>query len=59
MRAARSSRDRASTWRSCSWTASCPTPIMGKDVSLKTTPVQDLLTDVAKSYQLSVSGEDR
>lgn len=34
------------------------TTIMGKDVSLKTTAeVQDLLTDVAKSYQLSVSGE--
>ena len=34
------------------------TTIMGKDVSLKTTAeVQDLLTDVAKSYQLDVSGQ--
>ena len=34
------------------------TTIMGKDVSLKTTAeVQDLLTDVAKSYQLNVSGQ--
>ena len=35
------------------------TTIMGEDVSLKTTAeVQDMLTDVAKSYQLSVSGQD-
>lgn len=35
------------------------TTVMGKDVSLKTTAeVQDMLTDVAKSYQLNVSGQD-